>query len=38
MVEFQMSTPNRAVLIFPHNIDTPEENLLMLIMPFMLNN
>jgi len=36
-IEMEMSTPNRAVLLFPHNYDAPEEKLLMLIMPFVIN-
>jgi DNA polymerase-3 subunit beta len=36
--EFEMSMPNRAVLILPHSSEASDENLLMLVMPVMLNN
>lgn len=35
-VLFEMSTPNRAGLLVPQNLD-PEEEVLMLVMPVMLN-
>ena len=38
-VKLDMSQPNHAALIYPENqTDSDEENLLMLIMPVMLNN
>ncbi|MDR0206639.1 MAG: DNA polymerase III subunit beta [Bacteroidales bacterium] len=36
-ISLEMSLPNRAALIIPTEQDSPEENLLMLIMPVMLN-
>lgn len=37
-VTFQMSIPNRAALIVPSGEDNADINLLMLVMPIMLNN
>jgi DNA polymerase-3 subunit beta len=38
-VVFQLSSPNRAGIVVPHEDadDTPGEDILMLIMPVMLN-
>jgi len=36
-IAIEMSLPNRAALIIPTEQDSPEEDLLMLIMPVMLN-
>lgn len=36
-IRLEMSQPNKAALILPVEENTPEENLLMLIMPVMLN-
>jgi DNA polymerase III sliding clamp (beta) subunit (PCNA family) len=36
-ISLEMSLPNRAALIIPSEQDSAEENLLMLIMPVMLN-
>jgi DNA polymerase-3 subunit beta len=36
-ISLEMSQPNRAALIIPAEQDSLEENLLMLIMPVMLN-
>jgi DNA polymerase III subunit beta len=34
----EMSAPNRAGIIFPEQNDDTNEDLLMLVMPVMLNN
>ncbi|MBS1651448.1 MAG: DNA polymerase III subunit beta [Bacteroidetes bacterium] len=34
----EMSAPNRAGIIFPNNKSNPSEDILMLVMPVMLNN
>jgi DNA polymerase-3 subunit beta len=36
-ISLEMSQPNRAALLIPTEQDSPEEDLLMLIMPVMLN-
>lgn len=37
-VVIEMSAPNRAGILLPENPDNPEEDVLMLVMPVMLNN
>ena len=37
-VVIEMSAPNRAGILVPENADSPEEDVLMLVMPVMLNN
>jgi len=37
-IVLEMSAPNRAGIILPHNKSNPSEDLLMLVMPVMLNN
>jgi DNA polymerase III subunit beta len=37
-VTLEMSAPNRAGILTPINADAPEEDILMLVMPIMLNN
>ncbi|HET6243048.1 MAG: DNA polymerase III subunit beta [Bacteroidetes bacterium] len=37
-VNIEMSAPNRAGILTPANSDSPEEDILMLVMPIMLNN
>jgi len=37
-VVIEMSAPNRAGILVPENADVPEEDVLMLVMPVMLNN
>lgn len=37
-IRIEMSQPNSPALIFPHNVPTEEEDVLMLIMPVMLSN
>ncbi len=36
-VRLEMSAPNRAGILYPENSDIPEEDILMLVMPVMLN-
>jgi DNA polymerase-3 subunit beta len=36
-ITFEMSAPNRAGLIIPQNVENEAEDILMLIMPVMLN-
>lgn len=37
-IDFEMSAPNRAALILPNKTEPDEEDILMLVMPVMLNN
>lgn len=37
-VRLEMSAPNRAGILYPENSDIPEEDILMLVMPVMLNH
>jgi DNA polymerase III subunit beta len=37
-IHLEMSEPNRAGILTPSNADSPEEDILMLVMPIMLNN
>ncbi|HWY33895.1 MAG TPA: hypothetical protein VNX68_04570, partial [Nitrosopumilaceae archaeon] len=37
-ITIEMSAPNRAGIITPSKKDNPSEDLLMLVMPVMLNN
>ena len=37
-INIEMSAPNRAGILTPANTNTPEEDILMLVMPIMLNN
>ncbi len=37
-VVFELSAPNRAGLLFPESTDSKDEEILMLVMPVMLNN
>jgi DNA polymerase-3 subunit beta len=37
-ITLEMSAPNRAGIILPTNKSNPAEDILMLVMPVMLNN